>query len=158
MPLPETTDQVCFGFQDVASLSKAASAVQHAGAATDIEHEDCDIYEILHNPVDYPLILSATNLGYKEEVARKCEVAAKLMKAAGGIQIDSKYARLTYDNTANFNFSTASKGLFSCAAACTSYESYPAIYKIIKDTWKKYGLQNGGVLGPASRTGYKVGP
>ena len=143
MPLPETTDEVCFGFQDVASLSKAASAVQHAGAATDIEHEDCDIYEILHNPVDYPLILSATNLGYEEEVARKCEVAAKLMKAAGGVQIDSKYARLTYDNTANFNFSTASKGLFSCAAACTSYASYPAIYKIIKETWKKYGLQNG---------------
>jgi FAD/FMN-containing dehydrogenase len=143
VPLPEATDHIAFGFDDVESLSNAASSVQIAGAATDIEHEDCDIYKLLLMPVDYPLVLCVTNQGYKEEVERKTEVARRLCEKAGGHALPAKYAELTWNNTANFNFRTASFGLFACAAACTSYESYPEIYRIIKDTWKKYGLMNG---------------
>ncbi len=143
VPLPEATEHVAYGFDDIASLSRAASAVQRAGAATDIEHEDCDIYELLQMPVDYPLVLSVTNQGYREEVARKAEIAAHLCQAAGGHPLPAKYSELTWDNTANFNFRTARFGLFSCAAACTSYASYPEIYAIIKDTWKKYNIVNG---------------
>lgn len=75
VPLPEATEHIAYGFNDIQSLSKAASSVQRAGAATDIEHEDSDIYELLLMPVDYPLVLNVTNEGYKEEVKRKTEVA-----------------------------------------------------------------------------------
>lgn len=143
MRVPEAIDHIAFGFDDVESLSNAASSVQIAGAATDIEHEDCDIYKLLLKPVDYPVVLCVTNQGYKEEVVRKTEVARQLCIAAGGHELPGAYAALTWDNTANFNFRTAEYGVFSCAAACTSYESYPQVYKIIKDTWAKYGLMNG---------------
>jgi glycolate oxidase len=143
VPLPEATEHIAFGFNDIPSLSKAASSVQRAAAATDIEHEDCDIYSLLQHPVDYPLVLCITNQGYKEEVERKTEVASRLCEAAGGHALPASYAALTWENTANFNFRTAKFGVFSCAAACTSYESYPEIYKIIKDTWKKYNMLNG---------------
>jgi FAD/FMN-containing dehydrogenase len=143
MRVPEAMDHIAFGFDGMESLSKAASSVQIAGAATDIEHEDCDIYKLLLKPVDYPVVLCITNQGYKEEVERKTEVARHLCEAAGGHELSAEYAELTWNNTANFNFRTAEFGVFSCAAACTSYESYPVVYKIIKDTWKKYGLMNG---------------
>jgi FAD/FMN-containing dehydrogenase len=143
MPLPEAVEHIAYGFDGMESLSKAASAIQRAGAATDIEHEDCDIYTLLKKPVDYPTVLCVTNEGYKEEIARKTEIAKKLCEEAGGTELDPGYAELTYYNTANFNFRTAEYGEFSCAAACSSYESYPKVYKIIKDTWKKYGLMNG---------------
>ena len=143
IPMTEAVEHIAYGFHDIQSLSKAASSVQRAGAATDIEHEDRDIYELLQMPVDFPLVLCVTNQGYKEEVERKIDVAHKLCKAAGGHELPSKYAALTWDNTANFNYRTAHFGRFSCAAACCSYESYPEIYKNIKDTWKKYNLMNG---------------
>lgn len=143
MRVPEAIDHIAFGFDGMESLSKAASSVQIAGAATDIEHEDCDIYQLLKKPVDYPVVLCVTNQGYKEEVDRKTEVARQLCKEAGGHELSPEYAELTWYNTANFNFRTAEYGVFACAAACTSYESYPEVYKIIKDTWKKYGLMNG---------------
>jgi FAD/FMN-containing dehydrogenase len=127
----------------MASLSKAASSIQRAASATDLEHEDCDIYKLLKKPVDYPVVLCVTNQGFKEEVERKTEVARELCIAAGGTEISPDYAALTWDNTANFNFRTAEYGEFSCAAACSSYESYPEVYKTIKDTWAKYGLMNG---------------
>jgi FAD/FMN-containing dehydrogenase len=143
VPESEACDHIAFGFDGMRSLSKAASAVQRAAAATDIEHEDSDIYKLLLKPVDHPVVLCVTNQGYKEEVARKTEVARKLCKEAGGTELDPSYAELTFYNTANFNFRTAEYGVFSCAAACSSYESYPEVYKIIKDTWAKYGLLNG---------------
>lgn len=143
IPLAEATEHVAYGFNDIQSLAKAAAAVQRAGAATDLEHEDCDIYNLLQMPVDYPLVLCVTNEGYKEEVERKTEVAARLCEAAGGHALPARYAELTWDNTANFNYRTNKFGRFACAAACTSYESYPTIYKNIKDTWKKYNIVNG---------------
>ncbi len=143
IPMTEAVEHIAFGFDDIPSLSRAASSVQRAGAATDIEHEDCDIYSLLQMPVDYPLVLCVTNQGYKEEVARKKEVAYQLCKDAGGHPLPSKYAALTWDNTANFNYRTAAFGKFCCAAACCSYESYPEIYKIIKDGWKKHNIVNG---------------
>lgn len=143
MPMPESMNHITFGFNSVESLSEAASSVQIAGAATDIEHQDCDIFNFLKRPVDYPLILCITNAGYEEEVVRKTEVARALCNKAGGHELSPDLAELTWDNAANFNFRTAEKGVFACAAACTSYESYPVIYKIIKETWGKYGLLNG---------------
>lgn len=143
MPMSESIEHITFGFNSVESLSEAASSMQIAGAATDIEHQDCDIFSILKMPVDYPLVLCITNMGYEEEVARKTEVARELCNKAGGHELSPAYAELTWDNSANFNFRTAEQGVFCCAAACTSYESYPVIYKIIKDTWKKYGFLNG---------------
>lgn len=143
IPVTEASEHIAYGFNDIKSLSKAASAVQRAGAATDIEHEDCDIYHLLGMDVDYPLVLCVANEGYKEEVRRKAEVASQICKAAGGHALPAKYAELTFNNSANFNFRTAHFGRFACAASCCSYESYPEIYRIIKDTWKKYNLTNG---------------
>jgi len=143
IPLPEATGHVCYGFDSISDLSKAASKVQLADAATDIEHEDKDIYDLLGMPVDYAAVLSVTNEGYKEEVDRKCAIAAKICEECGGHVLPDKYSHLTYDNTANFNFCTAKKGMFCCAAACASNESYPEIYNIIKSTWAKYGITNG---------------
>jgi len=143
IPVPEATKHVCYGFDSISDLAKAASRVQCANAATDIEHEDKDIYELLGMPVDYQAVLSVTNEGYPEEVDCKSAIAAKICEDCGGHLLPEKYSHLTYDNTANFNFCTASGGQFSCAAACASNESYPEIYKIIKDTWAKYGIRNG---------------
>lgn len=143
MPMPEDMVHITFGFDSVETLARAASAVQIAGAATDIEHQDSDIFKILKTPVEYPLVLCISNMGYREEVARKTEVTRKLCREAGGHELSPELAKLTWDNSANFNFRTAEQGVFVCAAANTSYESYPKIYKIIKGTWEKYGFLNG---------------
>jgi len=143
IPLAEATEHFAFGFDSMASLSRAAAAIQRASAATDIEHEDSDIYTLLQHPVDFPVVLCVTNEGYAEEVACKTRIARQLCEKAGGHALSHDYAALTWDNTANFNFRTNKFGRFCCAAACTSYESYPEIYKLIKDTWKKYNIVNG---------------
>jgi FAD/FMN-containing dehydrogenase len=143
IPVMEASKAVCFGFDSMSELSAAASKVQLANAATDIEHEDKDIYELLGKPVHYPVVLSVTNEGYTEEVERKSAVAAQISAEAGGHPLPVEYAHLTYDNTANFNFCTASGGQFSCAAACASPDSYAELYQIVKDTWAKYGIRNG---------------
>ncbi|MCL2757575.1 MAG: FAD-binding oxidoreductase [Coriobacteriia bacterium] len=143
VPKPEVVQPVCFGFDSMEALAQAASKVQLANAATDIEHEDKDIYDLLGMPVDYAVVLSVTNEGYAEEVACKSAIAAKICEEGGGHRLPDAYADLTYKNTANFNFCTAKGGLFCCAAACASNESYPAIYKAVKDTWAKYGIRNG---------------
>ena len=143
IPLAEATEHIAYGFEDMRALSKAAASIQCAMAATDIEHEDSDIYDLLQMPVDYPVVLCVTNEGYKEEAKRKTEISMELCEKAGGVALPSKYAELTWYNTANFNYRTNKFGRFCCAAACTSYESYPEIYKLIKDTWKKYNIVNG---------------
>ena len=144
IPIPEATTHVCYGFDSMADLSKAASKVQLAAAATDIEHEDKDIYELLGMPVEgCAVVLSVTNEGYQEEVDKKSAVAAAICEEFGGRPLPEKYSHLTWDNTANFNFCTAKGGMFCCAAACASNESYPEIYKNIKDTWAKHGIRNG---------------
>jgi FAD/FMN-containing dehydrogenase len=143
IPQPEATKHVCYGFDSMSELSKAASKVQLADAATDIEHEDQDIYDLLGMPVEYAVVLSVTNEGYTEEVERKSAIAAKICEESGGHLLPEKYSHLTYDNTANFNFVTAGGGMFCCAAACATPDSYPEVYKIVKDTWAKYGIRNG---------------
>ena len=143
IPVPPVSKPVCFGFDSVDALAIAASKVQLADAATDIEHEDKDIYELLGMPVQYPMVLSITNEGYPEEVECKSAIAARILEENGGHRLPDKYAHLTYNNTANFNFNTASGGQFCCAAACASNESYPEIYRIIKETWAKHGIRNG---------------
>ena len=143
IPVPEATKSIIYGFDSISELVKAASKVQMAGAATDIEHEDKDIYELLGKPIPYACALAITNEGYKEEVDCKSAIAEKICKDAGGYRLDEEYAHLTYNNTANFNFNTASGGQFCCAAACSTNEQYPRQYKLIKDTWAKYGIRNG---------------
>lgn len=143
IPVPRASKPVCFGFDSMDDLAKAASKVQLADAATDIEHEDQDIYEFLGMPVQYPVVMSVTNEGYPEEVECRAKIAAQICEEAGGHRLPDDYAHLTYKNTANFNFTTAKKGMFCCAAACASNETYPDIYKNIKATWAKYGIKNG---------------
>jgi len=146
VPVREASKHLAYGFKSVEALRDAASAVQLADAATDIEHEDKDIYEILGMPLPdegYVMCLVVTNEGYKEEVERKADVAARIMKEHGGTELPVEYAHLTYDNTANFNFSTAKGGMFCCAAACASPGTYPESYWAIKETWDKYNIRNG---------------
>jgi FAD/FMN-containing dehydrogenase len=143
IPVTEASKHVCYGFDSMSELAKAASEVQLADAATDIEHEDQDISDLLGMPVGYPVVLSVTNEGYTEEVERKSAIAAKICEEYGGHVLPDRYSHLTYDNTANFNFVTAKGGMFCCAASCASHESYPEVYQIIKDTWAKHGIRNG---------------
>jgi len=145
IPIPPASEAVIYAFDGMAELVKAASRIQVANAATDIEHEDKDIYELLGMPLPpgYGCALAITNEGYPEEVACKNKIAEDILIDCGGHKLPVEYAHLTYNNTANFNFVTAGGGQFSCAACCASNEVYPEAYRIIKDTWAKYGIRNG---------------
>jgi FAD/FMN-containing dehydrogenase len=145
VPVRPASVHLCYGFKCIEDLAQAASKVQLADAATDIEHEDKDIYELLGKPLPegYAMALVVTNEGYKEEVECKAKIAEKIMQGCGGVRLSDDYAHLTYDNTANFNFNTATGGQFCCAAACASVESYPEAYRAIKEIWAKYGIRNG---------------
>jgi len=145
IPVPPASESVIYGFDSIAALGKAASKVQIANAATDIEHEDKDIYELLGMPLPdgHACALAITNEGYPEEVACKSKIAEEILIECGGTKLPVEYAHLTYDNTANFNFNTAHGGQFCCAAGCASNDAYPQSYENIKQTWAKYGIRNG---------------
>lgn len=145
VPRPEATHHAVCGFDHIEDLCKAAKEIQLHGLATDIEHEDYDIYDLLGMPLPkkYEVVLAITNEGIKGEVEAKGERAMEIMKKYGGEELDPAYGHLTFDNTANFNFCTASYGQFCCAAGCASYESYPEIYHIIKEEWAEAGIKNG---------------
>jgi len=145
IPVPEASKHLAYGFKTIEDLRDAASDIQLANAATDIEHEDKGIYEILNKPLPegMEMCLVITNEGYPEEVECKAKIAEDIMKKYGGTELDVSYAHLTYDNTANFNFSTAKDGMFCCAAACADPDSYPDAYRAIKETWDKYNIKNG---------------
>ena len=146
IPVAPATEAVIYAFDNMTDLVKAASRIQVANAATDIEHEDKDIYELLGMPLpdaSYGCALAITNEGYPEEVACKSRIAEEILIDCGGHKLPVEYAHLTYHNTANFNFCTAAGGQFCCAAGCASNEVYPEVYQSIKDTWAKYGIRNG---------------
>lgn len=145
VPLPEVTEHVVCGFMHIEDLCKAAKDIQLLDIATDIEHEDYDIYDLLGMPLpkNYEIVLAVTCEGIEGEAKIRAQRCLEIMKKYDGEELDPEYGHLTYDNTPNFNFCTASYGQFCCAAACASYETYPELYHRIKQEWKDAGIKNG---------------
>lgn len=143
IPLPETTTGIAYGFDDMQSFGKAAYEIQRADAATDIEHEDGDLYnEFLKMHQPHPLVLIVTNQGYKEEVARKTEIAKRICEEAGGHPLPDKFAKITWDNAASFDYGAARYGRYAMMSAASTYDSYEQCYRIIKDTLRKYNIKS----------------
>ena len=73
VPQPEATHHAVCGFAHIEDLCKAAKEIQLKGLATDIEHEDHDIYDLLGMPLPkyYEMVLAITNEGIQEEVEAK---------------------------------------------------------------------------------------
>ena len=144
IPLPETTSSIAYGFDDMQCFIKAAYNIQRADAATDIEHEDGDLYNhLLEMSEPYPFVLCVTNQGYKEEVKRKTEIASRLCEEAGGYSLPSKFAETTWKNAATFDFRTAHFGRYAMIGGMCTYATYEKMYRIYKDTLDKYNIKNG---------------
>jgi FAD/FMN-containing dehydrogenase len=143
IPLPETTISVCYGFNDMESFIKAAYDIQRADAATDIEHEDGDLYNhFLEMSEPYPFVLCITNQGHEKEAKARTEVVSRICEDLGGHALPDKFAKATWDNAATFDYRTTHFGRYTLAAASCSYRSYEKAYRIIKDTFAKYNIKN----------------
>lgn len=141
--LPETTISVCYGFNDMKSFIKAAYDIQRADAATDIEHEDGDLYNhFLEMSEPYPFVLCVTNQGHEKEAQARNEVVTQICEGLGGGLLPEEFAEATWDNAATFDYRTAHFGRYTLSPAFSSYQSYEKAYRIIKDTYAKYNIKN----------------
>jgi len=144
VPQFESMDFVTFGFEDLELLVKTSRRILKTQTAWDIMFMDTELSRLTGLEVAFPLLLTISTGGSKEETEYRINTAKRIGMEEGGVDLGADMGRFGFDNAANIGFSVRALGRYSDVSNYWhSVSVLPELYKIAKEGFERYKLPSG---------------